>query len=453
MHVDGPIVWVPESDQDRELVRQQMERLLETSHFRNSRRYPALFRFIIEEALAGRGEYLKERLIGVQVFGRPADYDTAADPVVRVTIAEIRKRIAQYYHDEAHDNEMRIELMPGSYEPEFRPGRDGKLEHVRDSKLEHLIAQPQGHHEAELAAESTRQSDIVAGHHEITSQVPELHTPEPVPVSPVAEHSGQSSRSRWFLVLGIAVCLVVGVACTWWRETRTTASDELWAPLVVTHKPVMMVMPAAGGKFLDNAEQPPMSDPWISYLQLETGGENVVFADVTAVMRISNLLAGQHAESHLRLNNATTLDDLRQGPAVLIGGMDNQWALRVLSRLRYGFAGSDADAYWIRDRTDPLNRHWSLDLKVKTPNVTHDYALIARVHDESTGQPLMVVAGIGMSGTAAAGELLSTPAAIDELRRRVGEKAFKERDFEAVLTTDVVNGIAGAARILTVDVQ
>lgn len=196
-----------------------------------------------------------------------------------------------------------------------------------------------------------------------------------------------------------------------------------------------------------------MSDPWISYLQLETGGENVVFADVTAVMRISNLLAGQHAESHLRLNNATTLDDLRQGPAVLIGGMDNQWALRVLSRLRYGFAGSDADAYWIRDRTDPLNRHWSLDLKVKTPNVTHDYALIARVHDESTGQPLMVVAGIGMSGTAAAGELLSTPAAIDELRRRVGEKAFKERDFEAVLTTDVVNGIAGAARILTVDVQ
>jgi hypothetical protein len=443
MHVDGPLVWVPESDQDRELVRQQMERLLETSHFRNSRRYPALFRFIIEEALAGRGEYLKERLIGVQVFGRPADYDTAADPVVRVTIAEIRKRIAQYYHDEAHDNEMRIELMPGSYEPEFRPGRDGKLEHI--------VAQPQAHHEVDLPAESARQSDIAARSHEITSQIPELHTPETAPVSHVAEHSGTASRLRWFTALGVAVCLIVGVACTWWRETRTTASEELWAPLVATHKPVMMVMPAAGGKFLDNA-QPAMSDPWISYLQLETGGENVVFADVTAVMRISNLLAGQHAESHLRLNNATTLDDLRQGPAVLIGGMDNQWALRVLNHLRYNFAGSDADAYWIRDRTNPEDRRWSLDLKVKIPNVTRDFALIARVHDESTGQPLMVVAGIGMSGTASAGELLSTPAAIDELRRRVGEKAFKERDFEAVLSTDVVNGIAGAARILTVDV-
>ena len=39
-----------------------MERLLETSHFKNSRRYPALFRFIVEETLEGRGEFLKERL-------------------------------------------------------------------------------------------------------------------------------------------------------------------------------------------------------------------------------------------------------------------------------------------------------------------------------------------------------------------------------------------------------
>ena len=68
-------------------VREQLNRLLETHHFKNSRRYPALLRFIVEETLDGRGEYLKERLLGVRVFDRPADYDTAADPIVRVTIA------------------------------------------------------------------------------------------------------------------------------------------------------------------------------------------------------------------------------------------------------------------------------------------------------------------------------------------------------------------------------
>jgi hypothetical protein len=64
----------------------------------------------------------------------------------------------------------------------------------------------------------------------------------------------------------------------------------------------------------------------------------------------------------------------------------------------------------------------------------------------------MTVAGIGMSGTAAAGEFLVDPAQIAELRRRVGA-GFQNRDFEAVLSTDVVNGSAGPARILTVSVR
>jgi hypothetical protein len=117
-------IWSPSSEEEKDQVRRQMERLLETSHFKNSRRYPPLFRFIVEETLEGRGEFLKERLLGVRVFDRPADYDTATDPIVRVTIAEIRKRIAQYYHEEAHEAEMRIELLPGRYVPEFRPRRE-----------------------------------------------------------------------------------------------------------------------------------------------------------------------------------------------------------------------------------------------------------------------------------------------------------------------------------------
>src|SRR5580692_6522292 len=115
--------WVPKTEEEKDQVRRQMERLLETAHFKNSRRYPALFRFIVEETLEGRGEFLKERLLGVRVFNRPPDYDTADDPIVRVTIAEIRKRIAQYYHEEAHESEMRIELLPGNYVPEFHPSR------------------------------------------------------------------------------------------------------------------------------------------------------------------------------------------------------------------------------------------------------------------------------------------------------------------------------------------
>ena len=148
----------------------------------------------------------------------------------------------------------------------------------------------------------------------------------------------------------------------------------------------------------------------------------------------------------------TTLDDLRQGPAVLIGGLDNQWTLQAIARLPFRFAGSDDEGYWISDARNPANRTWFLDLKQEYAKVTRDYALIARVHSPVTGQPQIVVAGIGMSGTMAAGEFVVDQQQTEELRRRIGP-GFVDPDFEAVLSTEVVNGVAGAPRILDVWVR
>jgi hypothetical protein len=104
------------------------------------------------------------------------------------------------------------------------------------------------------------------------------------------------------------------------------------------------------------------------------------------------------------------------------------------------------------DTKNPAMKDWRLDPKAQLTDVKRDFAIIARVHDESTGQIEMIVAGIGMSGTAAAGEFLVDPQQMEELRRRVGS-GFLDHDFEAVLSTDVVNGIAGSPRILAVTVR
>ena len=91
--------------------------------FRNSKRYPNFLRHLVEQALAGNEAELKERLLGMAVFHRAADYDTNQDTVVRLTAGEVRKRIAQYYHQPDHANQLQIDLLPGSYVPHFhRPG-------------------------------------------------------------------------------------------------------------------------------------------------------------------------------------------------------------------------------------------------------------------------------------------------------------------------------------------
>ena len=428
-------VWVPGNEAERNLVRQQMNRLLETSHFKNSRRYPALLRFIVEETLEGRGEFLKERLLGIRVFDRPADYDTAADPIVRVTIAEIRKRIAQYYHEEAHDLEMRIELLPGRYEPEFRPRKKMQPEHPS-----HVPRSADTPPEAIAAVES------------------------PAP-SVAASESGLISKTRRShsilrYVLAAAAILILSAAGAFlWQSSHGSALDEFWGPVLATHRAVTFCIPNGAGRSMLGdtkiavrtlAARSATANP--SFLEHESLGENVVFSDTLATLKISNLLAAHNRDSRFRLNVATTLDDLRQGPSVLVGGMDNEWTLRAIAPLRFRFAGSDEESYWVEDAKAPEKRDWALDLKTPYEGVTRDYAIIARVHDAATGQIDVIVAGIGMSGTAAAGEFLVDPLLLEELRKTVGP-GFRDHDFEAILSTDVVNGISGKPHILAVAVR
>src|SRR5580692_3307696 len=105
---------------DAPRVREQLQRLLAHPLFANSKRYPALLAYTVEQTLLGNAGELKERSIAVEVFGRAPTYDANADPVVRITAGEVRKRLTQYYYDPSHRSEPVIELPIGSYVPMFR---------------------------------------------------------------------------------------------------------------------------------------------------------------------------------------------------------------------------------------------------------------------------------------------------------------------------------------------
>jgi len=177
-------------------VREQLERLLESPLFRNSKRYPALLRHVVEATLDGRAAELKERLLGLQVFGRPADYDTNLDPVVRTSAAEIRKRIAQYYLEPAHQSELRIDLPLGSYVPEF--------------------------------------------HWPVRPAAPAVAVPAPDPSSSAVEEN----RPRTYLKLAVAAALLalVAISALMWRRPweRPSSLDQFWNPVLNTNVPVVL---------------------------------------------------------------------------------------------------------------------------------------------------------------------------------------------------------------------
>lgn len=103
-----------------EATRQQLNRILASTTFRQVDRLKRFLRFIVIEAIEGRGDQLKEYVIGVQVFDKETSFDPRADPIVRVQARRLRTRLMKYYREEAPPGELVIELPKGGYAPTFK---------------------------------------------------------------------------------------------------------------------------------------------------------------------------------------------------------------------------------------------------------------------------------------------------------------------------------------------
>ena len=110
---DGP------SPEGAGLVRDHLKEVIASRAFAGSKRAQDFLQLIVEHALAGRFDSLRERMIGAEMFGRPIGYDTANDAVVRVKATEVRKKLTQYYQESDTPHPVRIELPTGSYVPKF----------------------------------------------------------------------------------------------------------------------------------------------------------------------------------------------------------------------------------------------------------------------------------------------------------------------------------------------
>lgn len=104
-----------------EQVLAHLETVLASPVFSSSRRCQKLLRYVVENALFGRAARLKERTIGIEVFGRPPAYEPSEDAIVRVNANEVRKRLAQHYLKAGREG-VWIDLPSGAYVPEFQFG-------------------------------------------------------------------------------------------------------------------------------------------------------------------------------------------------------------------------------------------------------------------------------------------------------------------------------------------
>jgi hypothetical protein len=414
-----------------EEVRTLLEHVLGSHQFRGSRRCQILLRHITERTLAGDTSSLKERTLGIEVFGRAPDYDTSQDPIVRAGAAEIRKKLAQYYHEPGHESEVRIELLSGSYIAEFHFNGSG--------------------------------GPGVAS----AAEVAEVAVAADVAVADVAAPERPPKRYR-VIAGGVAaialVVLILTVALPRWGRTDL---DQLWGPvlkspgtvLICVGQPVAYNLKSRQAQdAIQDAHTPqrPNSTPANGLIRAEDlvilWDRYVALGDAECVMRLSSVLERYRKPYRVRGERSTSFADLRDTPAVLIGAFDNPWTLRTAGQLRFTFSKDTVrEIDMVVDRQHPEKRDWMLTGAWPNWDVPYDYAIVSRILDTTTDRPVIIAAGITQYGTMAAGEFLSNPEYFSEA---VGKfpRNWQKKNLQIVLGVPVVNRVPGHPRVLSTHV-
>lgn len=115
------------------VIQTELQKMGAALPFRRSPRLAKFLRFTVEAALDGNGESLKEYSIGVQVFGKPADFDPRLDSIVRVEARRLRAAVDRFYKTDGVNSEIRIVYRAGSYVPTFRHRANGLSQHTDGS--------------------------------------------------------------------------------------------------------------------------------------------------------------------------------------------------------------------------------------------------------------------------------------------------------------------------------
>jgi hypothetical protein len=102
-----------------EATHAQIQRILQSKAFRTSEVHRSLLVYLAEKSLAGTADGLKEYTVGLDVFAKPASYDPRHESVVRMHVARLRQKLAEYYRTEGAGDAVIVDLPKGGFKMTF----------------------------------------------------------------------------------------------------------------------------------------------------------------------------------------------------------------------------------------------------------------------------------------------------------------------------------------------
>ena len=381
-------VRTPVETEQRLLV----QRVLASPGFANSEALRRFLLFITEHAIGGTAENIKEQRIGAEVLGRKSDYDPAADNIVRVRAHELRQKLARYFATAGSDEPVVITIPKGTYVPAFQP-REG------------------------VAATSAE-----------LERAPRDSVREPYRPS--------------------------------WSETQRTAMRDLWGQFFQRGEQELMVVAADASFALwqDLTGQNLSLGEYLSRKYFDIGEpllrevavrRCVAPADLVISLNMVSVSEAFGARVQSQYARNVSMAEFRTGNAVILGSRrSNPWVQLFETRLNFVLASTDASAGPRFENRAPQEREPAsfgipcrFDIDGTERTEMESYALVGLVPNLSDTGKVLILEGLNMEGTEAAGEAVTNAERLAELLHDIGHRpGTPVRPFEALLRFTSIPG-------------
>jgi hypothetical protein len=416
---EAEIAKIAESEQDLAALRRHLRDVINGPAFKGSHRSGQFLEYIVEQSLAGHFELLKERLIGVELFGRTPTYDSGEDAIVRVTASDVRKRLLQHYGKSGVPTEFRLALPAGSYIPEITRGNhaDVASQFANGPALQPLSPARDGPIEDHAISSSLRESEVgnTALDRDETSQPAKTVKP-------------------FRLIIAFVVLLLVGLGL-WSFNTirsprsRNTPDQPLPWPILftsshpthiitsdpnivvvqeITHNP-LSVSDYANHNFIPEPNN--LKPEEVRFCHTLLWGDNSaaavdgpIVAKIAALMAKSTKTVDVHAARSIQLSDLKTDDNF-----VFLGSpRSDPWTGLFSDQLDFRFLFDKATGQEIILNTHPQRREPQAYVPTALGWATgQSYAIVAFIQNADQNGHVLLLAGANGEGTEAAGKLVT----------------------------------------------
>ena len=398
-----------------------VHRVVESATFAKSERLSSFLTCICELTLAGRASEINEQKIGTAVFGRPRDYDSTIDGIVRPQASRLRQRLDAYFNGEGAEELMRISLPRGSYVPIFEP-------HVNPN----------------LAPAVSNSSK----------------SPVPVAIETPGSLVRASTPWAWItLSILLVALLALGIVRTVSTANRAAASPPshpLWS-LLFRPDQQTMVVPSDTGLVMwrgvtrqDIGLEEYLRGTYRTETALGTSKVQVDAADLgsrryTSIVDLDVVKSLQHvADSEkskfdIRYPRDVRPNDLKSGNVVLIGAAAaNPWVELFEPKMNFVFSDAQFHRYTVLNRaavgTEPSN--WNSDYDDAKKRV---YGVVAFMPNLSGTGNVLILEGTSMAGTECAWDFVSDDSSLLPFLQRIKRADGTIPHFQLVLDSINLN--------------